>query len=68
MMKMMRPRKAHLNQQYYVARIVIALCCIFTGYQMILESKDYFIPLLHGWRTLILPASENRISADLTYD
>lgn len=57
-----------LSWHYNVGRVTLAICAMFFGYNMILDGKEFYVPLLHAWRRMMLPDSKNRINDSLTYE
>ena len=53
---------------YKLGRALLACFLIFFGYNMYLQGKEFYSPLLHAWRKMMLPNSVNRINETLTYD
>ena len=57
-----------LSWHYHFGRMVLSLCLIFFGYNILTQGTEFYVPLLHAWRRMLLPDSKNRINKDLTYE
>ena len=57
-----------LSWHYHFGRLVFAACIIFFGYNVLAQSRDFYVPYLHAWRRMLLPESKNRINASLTFE
>ena len=57
-----------LSWHYNAGRVVFALILVFFGYNMMSQSRDFYMPYLHGIRRIISPLSKNRIKEGLTYE
>ena len=53
---------------YHFGRASLALLLMFFGYNIFLQGSEFYKPLLHAWRVMLLPDSKNRINEDLTYE
>ena len=53
---------------YNLGRVLLALCFIFFGYNIFLQGQEFYVPLLHAWRRMLIPDSKNRINETLTYE
>ena len=57
-----------LSWHFHIGRIALALAIIFFGYNIMLQGREFYVPLLHAWRRMLLPDSKNKINASLTYE
>ena len=57
-----------LSWHYHFGRIVLALCLVFFGYNICTQGAEFYNPLLHAWRRMLLPNSKNRINKEWTYE
>ena len=57
-----------LSWHYHFGRIVFALALSYFGFNIMAQGRDFYFPLLHAWRRMVLPDSKNRISPGLTYE
>ena len=57
-----------LKYHYDLARVLLGLAVIYTGFQMCSQGAEFYVPFLHAWRRMLLPDSKNKISDGMTYE
>ena len=57
-----------LKYHYDLARVLLGLVVIFTGFQMLSQGAEFYSPFLHAWRKMIAPDSKNKISDGMTWE
>jgi hypothetical protein len=48
--------------------VLLGLCCLYMGSQMLQTGHEFYGPYFHAWRRLLLPSLKNRLTPSWTFD